>query len=208
MCLACREQQDGTAGLSHSTKTTTITLPDTVLNKLQDGDIILRQGDGPLSFHLSRSTGEIYTHCGIIYKSKTGKLNVIHTLGSDSSEKGINGVQTQSLERFVQQSADSILFICRPIFKDSVGKQIVSAASTYLKAKIPFDYKFSLLTPEKFYCSELLYYVFKDVNDGKNVFDLTLKHKTYILLFSTFFRTENFKPIFLLKEHLPTKLND
>ena len=42
-------------------------VPESIQNTLQDGDIILRKGDGPLSFHLMRNTKEDYTHCGIIF---------------------------------------------------------------------------------------------------------------------------------------------
>lgn len=193
--------QDGTEGLSYHSKTVVIELPDSVNSSLENGDIIIRKGDGPLSFHLTRTTGEAYTHCGIIFKSKSNGWGVIHTLGSDASSLDIDGVQIQSLKGFVRQSADSTLFICRPVFKNNIGDSIVLAARKYLDEKIPFDYGFSMLSTNKFYCTELLYYVFKDVNDGKNVFDLKLKNKSYILLFSTFFNTENFRPVFKLKSN-------
>ena len=196
---SCFNKNEETKGLSYQYKQSIIELPDSIQNLLRNGDIVIRKGDGPLSFHLSRTTGEAYTHCGIIFKSKANKWGVIHTLGADASSIGVNGVQMQSLDGFVRQSADSTLFICRPIFKKNIGDSIVSAAKVCLRAKIPFDYSFSMLSKHKFYCTELLYYVFKDVNDNKNVFDMTLKNKTHILLFSTFFKEQNFKPLFILK---------
>ncbi len=198
LVLGCTNNQDGTKGLSFHSTIIYPTLPDSIIQSLENGDIIIRKGDGPLSFHLSRTTGENYTHCGVIFNHKNN-WNVIHTLGSDANARGINGVQVQSLNNFVKQSSDSLLFICRPIFKKNIGDSIVIAAKKYLKAKIPFDYGFSMLSTDKFYCTELLYYIFKDVNNNKNVFDIKLKNKSYILMFSTFFRTNNFKPLFNLK---------
>lgn len=199
--LSCQSNQDGTPGLSYHPTISYPKLPDSILETLKNGDIILRKGDGPLSFHLSRSTGEDYTHCGVIFKHNK-QWGIIHTLGSDASYKGINGVQTQSLETFVKQSADSTLFICRPVFKENIGDNIVLSAKQFLKQKIPFDYGFSMITTDKFYCSELLYYVFKAVNDQKNIFDIVIKNKSYILMFSTFFNEHNFTPIFNLKSNI------
>ena len=195
---SCENNQNGSPGLSFHRQIVYPELPDSIKSSLQNGDIVIRKGDGPLSFHLSRSTGEDYTHCGIIFKHKD-KWGVIHTLGSDASSKGINGVQTQSLNTFVKQSADSVLFICRPIFKQAIGDTIVKVAKAYLDAQVPFDYGFSMLSQDKLYCTELLYYVFKQVNNDQNVFDITKKNKSYILMFSTFFNADNFEPIFRLK---------
>lgn len=193
--ISCEDDQVGIKGNYFIHTKTKKTLPDSIINQLENGDIILRRGDGPLSFHLSRATGEMYTHCGIIYKKGT-KLGVIHTLGKDASAKNIDGVQTIPLENFVEQAVDSTLYICRPVFKDSIGTLIVNRAIYYLNNKIPFDHGFSLLSPEKFYCSELLYYVFKDVNDGVNIFNIRKKKRTYLLLFSTFFIEDNFEYIY------------
>jgi len=195
---SCDSPQTGNARTPSGVPVIYPSLPDSILNQLQNGDIILRKGNGPLSFHLSRTTGENYTHCGIIFRKK-GKLGVIHTLGSNASYNGTDGVQLQNLAGFVKQSADSCLFICRPVFKIDIGDSIVNAAKKYLKQDIPFDYGFSLLTEEKFYCSELLYHVFKDVNENKNVFQIVKKNTSYLLMFSTFFDEKNFQPIFQLK---------
>ncbi len=196
---ACSDDYAGIKGESYHHEIIKPELPDSIVNQLQNGDIIIRRGDGPLSFHLSRATGEPYTHCGIIYKGKNG-WGVIHTLGSEASDKEIDGVQTTSLKRFVNLTADSALFICRPVFKENIGDSIFNRAKYYLNQRIPFDHRFSLLTPEKFYCTELLYYIFKDVNDNKNVFVIEKKRRSYLLMFSTFFNTRNFKEIYTLKE--------
>ncbi|MFD1552847.1 hypothetical protein DNU06_08210 [Putridiphycobacter roseus] len=196
LSFACTpRQQNKYAPISQST---ILELPDTVTTQLKNGDIVLRRGDGPLSYHLSRVNGEPFTHCGIIFKHKN-KWGVIHSLGADANPNGIDGVQTTSLASFVKQTADSVLFICRPIFKPNIGDSIVKQAKFYLSEKIPFDHSFSLLDKDKFYCSELLYYTFKAVNQQKNVFKIELKNKSYLLKFSTFFNPKNFKPLFLLK---------
>jgi hypothetical protein len=100
---------------------------------------------------------------------------------------------------FVANAADSMFFICRPIFIDSAGPKIAERARYYLEQKVPFDHGFSVFTTDKLYCTELLFYIFREVG-GKNVFVVEKKHKSYMLMFETFFREENFQPIFHLKE--------
>ena len=172
-------------------------LPDSVFTKLKPGDIIIRKGNGPLSSHIMNNTKEEYTHCGIIVKED--KWRVIHTIGGTSSEEDIDGIQMIDLDEFVKHGADSMLFICRPIFADSLDVKIPPLAYQYLEKAIPFDHRFSIFTTDKYYCSELLFYIFKDVNNGKNVFDVRKQHNSYILLFSTFFDTKKFEPVFHLK---------
>ena len=174
-------------------------LPDSVYQDLTPGDIIIRKGNGPLSAHIMVNTKEEYSHCGIIVK-EGDEWKVIHTIGGTSSEDAQDGVQLIDLDEFVKHGADSMLFICRPVFADSLDTKIPERAYYYLGLKVPFDHGFSLFTPEKLYCSELLFYIFKEVNAGENVFEVKKQHKSYMLMFSTFFDTKKFMPIFHLRE--------
>ena len=176
-------------------------LPNKVYHNIQNGDIILRKGAGPLSAHLMLNTKEEYTHCGIIFKDNE-KWMVIHSIGGEISNNNKDGIQTITLEKFVAPTADSTLFICRPIFTDNAGDKVYNKGLEYLEIGYPFDHRFSLLTTDKLYCSEMLYHIFKDVNNGKNVFDIKKKHKSYMLMFSTFFKTKNFSPIYDMRERL------
>ncbi|MCH2234059.1 MAG: hypothetical protein MK078_07385 [Crocinitomicaceae bacterium] len=176
-------------------------LPEHVYENIKHGDIIIRKGNGPLSFHLMAHTKEDYSHCGIIVK-EDDEWKVIHTIGGTASEYGSDGVQLIDLSEFVSHAADSMLFISRPNFSDMDGdtlrNKIADRAYHYLAQEIPFDHGFSMFSTEKYYCTELLYYIFKDVYDG-NVFVVEKKHKSYMLMFSTFFKKENFKPLFHLR---------
>lgn len=175
-------------------------LPNNILDSIRPGDIIIRKGNGPLSYHLMAHTKEDYSHCGVIVKDK-GEWKVIHTIGGTASEKDDDGVQLILLKDFVGHAADSMLYICRPIFNentDTLGDLITDRAYHYLDQRVPFDHGFSMFSTEKYYCTELLYYIFKDVHEG-NVFVVEKKHKSYMLMFSTFFRKNNFKPIYHLR---------
>ncbi len=198
VALSCQEDNPADQIVGNNIIKVRPSIPDSIYDKLQDGDIVMRKGDGPLSYHLMNSTKEEYTHCGIIYKGEE-KWRVIHSMGGEISKEEVDGVQTMDLDKFIQYSADSMLYICRPVFIDSAGTKVVERANHYLDLQVPFDHSFSLLTKEKLYCSELLYHVFKDVNEGKNLFVVQKKHKSYMLMFSTFFKEENFTKVYDLK---------
>ena len=173
-------------------------LPENIYNEITSGDIIIRKGNGPLSYHLMNNTKEDYSHCGTIVR-ENNKWMVIHTIGGSGSEDDIDGVQLIELDEFVAHSADSMLFICRPIFVDSAGPKVAERAYHYLEQQTPFDHSFSLYSEEKLYCSELLFYMFKEINIGnKNIFDVKKKHRSYMLMFSTFFDESKFDPIYHL----------
>lgn len=177
-------------------------LPENIYGELQDGDCIIRKGNGPLSYHLMGNTKENYSHCGVIVKEGE-EWRVIHTIGGSASDDHIDGMQTIDLDEFVMHAADSMMFICRPIFADSAGTKTAALAYEYLEKEIPFDHRFSLYSEDKLYCSELMFYIFREIN-GKNIFEIEKKHNSYMLMFSTFFDEELFEPIFHLK---PNKEN-
>ena len=172
-------------------------LPSHVYDQLEDGDIILRKGSGPLSFHIMNATKEEYSHCGIIVKEQD-KWRVIHSMGGSVSKKEKDGVQIMDLDKFTTYAADSMLYICRANYQDSIGKEIRNHAYTYLENETPFDHSFSLFTKDKIYCSELLFYILRDIT-GKNQFKIRKKNRSYLLLFETFFDESKYTPIFDLK---------
>ena len=136
-------------------------MPDSVYNKLEEGDIIIRKGNGPLSFHIMNATKEEYSHCGIIVKEGE-TWRVIHSMGGSVSKKEKDGLQIMDLDQFVSHAADSMLFICRATFQDSLGMKIKDGAYKFLEEEAPFDHSFNLFTRDKIYCSELLFYILRD----------------------------------------------
>jgi hypothetical protein len=173
-------------------------LPDSIFNKIADGDFIMRKGNGPLSFHIMNSTKEEYSHCGIIVK-ENNKWRVIHSIGGSVAEGSEDGVQIIDLDLFVKDAADSMLYICRPAFQDSLGIKIKQKAYEYLDTKAPFDHSFDLFDKNEIYCSELIFYILRDIT-GKNQMKIRKKEDAYILLYSTFFEEDKYTPIFHLKD--------
>lgn len=176
-------------------------LPDTIYDHLKEGDIIMRKGNGPLSFHIMNATKENYSHCGIIVKHE-GEWSVIHSMGGSVSKEDDDGMQMASLETFVKHAADSMLFICRAEFQDSIGSKIKERAYHYLEEDSPFDHSFNLFDKNEIYCSELVFVILRDIT-GTNQMRIRKQHKSYILLFETFFDQTKYKRIFHLKDPAP-----
>jgi hypothetical protein len=174
------------------------TMPDSVYQKLEEGDIIMRKGTGPLSFHIMNATKEDYSHCGVIVKHE-GEWSVIHSMGGSVSKNEDDGMQMTTVKNFVEYAADSMLFICRAEFEDSLGPKIRDRAYHYLEEDATFDHAFNLYSEDEIYCSELIFKILRDVT-GSNQMRIRKQHKSYILLFETFFDESKYQPIFHLKD--------
>jgi hypothetical protein len=91
---------------------------------LQEGDVILRRGEGFVSSvinNLSESEYQI-SHCAILVK-KDSVWHVVHTVSSDLSD--VDGVQTEPLDKFTGESVENTIVVLR--FKaDSLQRQQIA----------------------------------------------------------------------------------
>jgi len=130
---------------------------------LQEGDIILRRGEGFVSSVINNLNEAEYqiSHCAILTKKDSVNWNVVHTVSSDLSD--VDGVQTEGLDRFTGESVENTIVVLR--FKaDSLQRmQIAERCNYYLDKGIPFDNSFNIADSSEFYCTELVYRVSMDV---------------------------------------------
>ncbi|EGD33705.1 YiiX/YebB-like N1pC/P60 family cysteine hydrolase [Capnocytophaga sp. oral taxon 338] len=130
------------------------------VEKLQEGDIILRRGYGFFSDIIAdKLNGDSYdvTHSGILYR-KDNQWWVIHSLSSNVSP--IEGVQTQSLQMFLKYSIPGKILIVRlNKITPSQGREIIKRAQYYLQKKVSFDHLGIIDDPSELYCSELIYQI-------------------------------------------------
>lgn len=142
------------------------------INKLKDGDIILRHGFGLVSDIIVETLGEKYdiSHCAIIVKDR-GDFNVIHTVSQSLSD--FDGIQSQSLKRFVSDSKKNSIIVVR-YKKGNCNSLISQRAKFYLSKKLPFDHDFDLKDSTKLYCTELIWKVIKDAYH-KDIFENQMK---------------------------------
>ena len=133
------------------------------INKLQEGDIILRRGYGYFSDMIAdhlNTKGFDVTHAGILTK-KNNHWFVIHSLSSDVSE--IDGMQIQKLTDFLKYSQPNKIIVSR--FKkatENQRKEIATEAQKLLDLKIPFDHKGDIEDASKMYCTEMIWYILEN----------------------------------------------
>ncbi|NVN95328.1 MAG: hypothetical protein HXX18_08610 [Bacteroidetes bacterium] len=140
----------------------TYSLSNEEINKLKNGDIILRHGYGMASDIIVKSLNEEYdiSHCAIIVKD-SNQINVIHSVSQSLSD--FDGVQIQTLKRFISDCKKNSIIVVRyksPTHTDN--NAIAERASYYLSKKIPFDNDFNIKDSSKIYCTELIWRCIKD----------------------------------------------
>lgn len=151
----------------------TYSLSQNEINKLKDGDIILRRGFGMVSDLIVTTMDEEYdiSHCAIIVKDNK-HFKVIHTVSQSLSE--FDGVQSQPLSRFISDSKVNSIIVVR--LKGISDSAISQRAKYFLSKKIPFDHDFDINDSSKLYCTELIWKVIKD-SYNIDVFENQLKDK-------------------------------
>ncbi len=137
---------------------------------LEEGDIILRRGEGFVSSVINNLNEADYqiSHCAILVKNDSVNWNVIHTVSSELSN--VDGVQTERLDRFTAESVENTIVVLRYKADKQKRTEIANRARYYLTRKIGFDNSFDIADTTEFYCTELVYRVFLDVF-GFDVFE-------------------------------------
>ncbi|MBM3428059.1 MAG: hypothetical protein FJX95_04690 [Bacteroidetes bacterium] len=147
-------------------------IPETIDSEetLQEGDLLFQDLNcGELCDAIEAVTeginGKDFSHCGMVVKIND-TLKVVEAIGDH--------VQVNSLKQFFTRSGDTASIQNITVGRVLEGYQplIVKAA---LKAKEyvgqPYDDVF-LMDNHRWYCSELLYEVFKEANDDSPFFEL------------------------------------
>ena len=156
----------------HSISTYTLSYKE--INLIHNGDIILRHGYGMASDIIVKTLNEQYdiSHCAIVCKD-SNQINVIHSVSQSLSD--FDGVQTQTLKRFITDSKENSVIVVRyknPLYSDN--SLIAERAAYYLSKKIPFDNDFDIQDSSKIYCTELIWRAIKD-SYHKDIFSDQLK---------------------------------
>ncbi len=163
-------------------------------SQLKDGDILLRHGYGFVSDMIVETLNDSsgLSHCAILTRMND-KWTVIQSISSSLSD--VDGVQSQYLNSFVNQSKLNSFVVVRykHAVNDSDRARIGKRAQYYLAKKVPFDNSFNLQDSASFYCSELLWHVFKD-DFHVDIFESKYSGKHYdYMKFDTFLDTTNFQ---------------
>jgi hypothetical protein len=135
-------------------------------NNLQKGDIIFQKlACGELCDAINKVTegynGNDFAHCALVIEIND-TLKVIEAIG--------NAVQINSLDKFFSRNSDTIYLVGR--LKSEFQNLITEAQQQALTlAGKPYDDAF-LIDNDSYYCSELIYFAYKNANNGEEFFSL------------------------------------
>jgi hypothetical protein len=184
---------------------------------VNSGDIILRKGKGPVSsviaWYLHDSS--YCSHCALIVKREdlsgagctfserrigfgettediaSENLLVVHSVAGCLS--GVNGVQIETLEGFLQHSVPGTDAVYRPFMDASVRIKVLTAAADAVNRGVPFDYLYRSGNQHALYCSSFLVSIFRQAGwEGYSA----IQTKHGIVKFSSFTDSRWYKRIY------------
>jgi uncharacterized protein YycO len=125
-------------------------------SSLKTGDLIFRlDGNIPsqaLSTVLKQSR---FSHVGLI-ELVNGQPFVIHAALENPSQ-GQGQVKKEPLSNFLQKVPTLAVSIYRPQVDENLKKKAIKIADRYVLKATPFDAEFDLDTPDRIYCTELVW---------------------------------------------------
>ncbi|HOY13957.1 MAG TPA: YiiX/YebB-like N1pC/P60 family cysteine hydrolase [Saprospiraceae bacterium] len=138
--------------------------------ELKTGDLLFQDLDcGPLCEAIESVTegidGRDFSHCGIVMV-EDGQKFVIEAIGP--------GVIKTDLKQFLRRSGDSLVVknvVAARLNSDFQNLIIPAITEAKLLLGKAYDHVFDLKN-DAYYCSELLYDIFRKANNGREVFDL------------------------------------
>ncbi|MBA3899723.1 MAG: hypothetical protein H0X62_05850 [Bacteroidetes bacterium] len=160
---------------------------------IEDGDIIVKRGKGAVSNLIAKNLKERVplSHCGIIvFENDT--LYIIHSVAKELS--GRDGVQTISLEEFLDDSHIGSVFVSR--VKLCKTNTISKFAKEQLEKRTPFDYEFDLKSKDAIYCTELVSDVLLK-SQGQDMFKQKTINGKPVLTFNSLLDTTLFNIILI-----------
>ena len=139
--------------------------------EILNGDIFFQNLDcGPFCDAVEKVTtgykSAKFSHIAIAFNNDKGQKFVIEAISK--------GVSITPLQEFLSKSTDKqnnpkvVVGRLKPKYRKLIPKAIVEALKLVGQ---PYDEEFSI-NNKKYYCSELIYEIFKTANNGKPIFDL------------------------------------
>ncbi|WP_370388316.1 YiiX/YebB-like N1pC/P60 family cysteine hydrolase [Snodgrassella alvi] len=137
---------------------------------LQNGDLIfIEECDGGMNSAIKAATsgldGYNFTHVGIVWQKKNGQNSIIE---ATPPKVRITPVQTYLHPKNQQCTPRAVVGRLKAQYQPLIPAAITSARQ---KVGKPYDNAFNIHN-DQYYCSELIYQIFKEANHGKEVFPL------------------------------------
>ncbi len=166
--LSCTADQNTDLESSAPETTSKVLYPDF---DLQEGDLLFTDEDcGPFCDAIEKVThgidGAKFSHVGMIIKNRRNQLVVMEAITKGVLETPIDSFLLRSQDE--QKQPKVLVGRLKPAFL-----ALIPAAAQYVKERIgkSYDTVFDI-NNDQYYCSELLYYAFKNANNGTPIFQL------------------------------------
>ena len=142
------------------------------VNRLKEGDIILRKGKGLISELLSETALEdqTFSHAGILLKFGNQWM-VCHAIGGESNPA--QGVQLESINDFTSRHVADSIAVFRYRLKPGEVDLLKLRCVEYIRMKVPFDSQFDYADDNALYCTEMVSKVFNYASKGRISLPLT-----------------------------------
>lgn len=143
------------------------------VDKLQEGDLVFRRGMGTASYlvYLADKRG-IYSHVGILLKDSCGWM-VIHSVPEEQDEtNGMEIMKKDSLNLFFRsdRAIEGAVFRLETN-NGQITSTVAEESRKLLAQNIYFDHSFNTEDNTKMYCTELIYFIYKqarvDITEGR-----------------------------------------
>jgi hypothetical protein len=137
-----------------------------IIHLLHPGDLLFRRGREAVSDLVAGMDSQsAYSHVGIVAR-QDGVWYVVHAVPSEGPGEP-DGVKQEPLADFVQPSRASALglYRLRPAVAydgEAVATRAATIASKLAAVHTPFDAGYDLDTPDLLYCTELIWWAYKE----------------------------------------------
>ncbi len=142
-------------------KTDRVVVDAAAMDKMQDYDILLAQGQSVHSkvVKLFNGHNDDYSHIGILVREED-KVYVLHATPDGSDSNGIRYDELQSF--FALSDVCSYTILRHQQLNDTFREKLGAGITGFKSHAAPFDYDFNNHENGKLYCSELVWLVFKN----------------------------------------------
>lgn len=152
------------------------TIPDSVRNYLQAGDLVFRRGNDPVSdlFASLNQRDQHFSHCGILVFYK-GMWHVCHMINpSGVAADTANGIVMSLLDNFISPRENAAWALVRTNIGKVRSVRFADSAAMMSTRHLLFDTRFDLETDDALYCTEMVYKVLQPFLDSTYRIPLTI----------------------------------
>lgn len=137
---------------------------DTIIEIIEEGDIVFRRGEGIVSqVVLAHDIGGMYSHIGVVVSDK-GKLKIAHSVpGEHDDANDFDRVKLDDISTFFSSNFASNGAVKRLLLDNEIKKIISSVALEKVAKKIPFDHHYNLEDTSELYCTEFVRHIYLNV---------------------------------------------